>query len=154
MSIIELTTIVAVIISASSSALALLAVRNSQWAAMNDARIRLLEERMKVFHAFRKLLNEFSQKSKVDGTAISDAHSAFETAHFIFSGPEIPTYLDNIIRNIIKHASLEHLSERTPESTDEQMTIQIWLIEQNRDGLKLFQKHMSLLSTYSRKAQP
>jgi hypothetical protein len=133
---------------------ALAANRTSRWVASNDARIRLFEERMKVFRAFKKLIMDFSSTLKVDGVVLSNAVSAFETAHFIFIGPEIPSYLDKVVEKILKHAYLEKKGNQTSDDIAELMEIQLWLIKQNKDSLPLFQKHMSLLKTYNAKVQP
>ncbi|CAI1941459.1 Uncharacterised protein [Serratia quinivorans] len=153
-SISEMTTVAAVIISGVSAIFALVAVKNLQWIAMNDVRVRLLEERMKVYHSFKKLVEKFSSDLHIDSVDLAEAQKIFETSYFIFSGLDVHFYLEQVIGNIKHHQHLSSLDDTFKGENSPFMDNQRWLIQQNIDGIQFFRKHMSVLDTYRKQAQP
>lgn len=129
------------------------AINSNERIADNDRRIRLMEERMRVWRAFDDLMLHHLRDGIVNRQDISEAHKEFQRAPFLFP-PEVDKYLKKVVNRLIRQI---HLSEgyRTREVLEDAKAAQrrakksylllLWLTNQQRDGKKIFQKHMSLI---------
>lgn len=136
-----------------SSAASRAAINSNERIANNDRRIRLMEERMRVWRAFDDLMLNHLIDGIVNRQAISEAHKEFQRAPFLFP-PEVDKYLKKVVNRLLRQI---HLQEglRAREALDDARAAQrrtkktylliLWLTNQQRDGKKIFQKHMSLI---------
>lgn len=129
------------------------AINSNERIADNDRRIRLMEERMRVWRAFDDLMIYHLIDGIVNREAISEAHKEFQRAPFLFP-PEVDKYLKKVVTRLMRQIHMQE-SLRVREAIDDPKAAQrrvkksylllLWLTNQQRDGKKIFQKHMSLI---------
>lgn len=130
------------------------AINSNERIADNDRRIRLMEERMRVWRAFDDLMNEYQKTGRVEPGMLSKAHQQFQLAPFVFPA-EIDRYLAKLNRRMWWQFVNEHriaqrrwqdlLQEGRHREQLKELYLMTWLGNQQRDGKKIFQKHMSLI---------
>lgn len=129
------------------------AINSNERIADNDRRIRLMEERMRVWRAFDDLMLDHLINGISNRQAISEAHKEFQRAPFLFP-PEVDKYLRKVVNRLLRQIHLQG-GARIRQDPDDVRAAQrrakkaylllLWLTNQQRDGKKIFQKHMSLI---------
>ena len=136
-----------------SNAAAFAALEENRKIAQNDWRIRLMDERMKVWNAFEVLMggrNGFWSYSTT--TQITAAEKAFEYSKFLFV-PEVDDFFNTLINKVKRHTQLTEkhqyapalFEEVDPIEAQELQALSIWISSQKIEGKKLLSKHMSLI---------
>ncbi|MGN7914728.1 hypothetical protein [Enterobacter sp. 22466] len=162
--IVPIGTVFAALISARASRVSASAARRSSKAAYdaleanrkiaeNDWRIRLLEERMKVWRAFDDLMIDYTKRGVSTAESIAKASAEFQRVPFLFPA-EVDNYLKKLQKRLFKQMIWEarrgqiregiHWQQRFKEQ-ERELNLCTWLGNQQRDGKKIFQKHMSLI---------
>ncbi|MBS3046010.1 hypothetical protein [Enterobacter mori] len=162
--IVPIGTVFAALISARASRISASAARRSSKVAQdvleanrkiaeNDWRIRLLEERMKVWRAFDDLMIDYTRRGVSTAESIALASAEFQRVPFLFPD-EIDNYLKKIQKRLFRQMILEarrgqiregvHWQEVFKEQEKEK-NLCTWLGNQQKQGKAIFQKHMSLI---------
>lgn len=121
-----------------SSKASLDALAANERIANNDWRIRLMDERMKVWRAFDNLMMAFSQ-NLLRNEDIDAAEQQFQKACFLFDA-EVNDFFIEILETIKVYANCA-----TSEERKKIIVLIIWLSSQHHEGKNLFMKHMSLI---------
>lgn len=140
-----------------SNAAAFAALEENRKIAQNDWRIRLMDERMKIWHAFDKLITSYSRDAYVLPDEIETAKKSFQFAQFQFE-PEMSAYLNKISTDMYEHYYLYDWNNKTiggelSIDTEQEINGKLakleelhqWLRSQEVEGKKLFSKHMSII---------
>lgn len=141
-----------------SNAAAFAALEENRKIAQNDWRIRLMEERMRVWRAYDDLLVNFALWDRIDWEDIAKANEFFQISPFLFP-VEVSAYLTEFCDIATRHGSLykkvnQSTVENLIDSTDshemaaskkEMDELYAWLRKQRVEGTELFQKYMSLI---------
>lgn len=141
-----------------SNAAAFAALEENRKIAQNDWRIRLMDERMKVWHAFDTLMKSYEKWLYVVPQEIETAKESFQFSQFLFER-EISDYLNELCSKLLEHYIIDEWNKKTlggsncletREEVNEQKArlaeLRGWLATQEMEGKRLFSRHMSILS--------
>lgn len=168
--IVPVGTILAALISARASRISASAARRSNGVALdaleanrkiaeNDWRIRMMDERIKIYNIFIEMLESFIKWDGMTSELAKIYYAKFEHVPFIFE-PEIESYLYALHREILRHDELNqwvksgecvddfHSDARETvlkSRRSDKMYLDFWIPEQLTAGKELFKKHMSIL---------
>lgn len=162
--IVPLGTVLAALISARASKVSAHAARRSNTVALtslqanrvmaeNDWRIRMMDERMKVWRAFDDLMIHYLIHGISNRELIVVAHKEFQRAPFLFP-PDVDRYLNKLTSRLLKQIHMQEQERITNAIDDDKAASRrarraknlfVWLVNQQRDGKKIFQKHMKLI---------
>lgn len=134
------------------------AVKSNERIADNDRRIRLMEERMKIWRAYDDLMSDSQLFGEIQWKNVIGARVHFQHAPFIFPG-EVDDFLREFSQKAIRQ---EWVNKKLKEYTegnisnlysDEEVTkwrkekqkLDDWFARQHDEGMALFKKHMSLI---------
>lgn len=162
--IVPICTVFAALISAWASKVSANAARRSNAAAFaaleanrriaeNDWRIRLMEERMRVWRAFDDLMIDYTGRGVSTYESIDRANLDFQRAPFLFPA-EIERYLNKLHKRLMRQIVWESRREQMREGIlwkepfkawEKEKNLCLWLGNQQKEGKAIFQKHMSLI---------
>lgn len=132
------------------------AIHSNEKIADNDRRIRLMEERLKIWRAFDELMATFERWGYV-GEELLKARESFQFAQCLFAS-EIHDYLRVLDEKMTKHSMLHtwsqsgaavlDLGQETQEQRQEKINnmnnLALWILSQKRIGKALFSRHMNI----------
>lgn len=135
-----------------SSAATRAAIYSNEQIAENDRRIRLMEERMKVWRTYDDLMGEFALLGSIKIIKVAKANEHFQLAPFLFPS-EIDNYLKQFSQIAKRHGYFTQKLERNddedaPKRAAWEADVQemgAWLKQQQYEGKNLFKKYMSLI---------
>ncbi|MGK0743579.1 hypothetical protein ACSFCX_03755 [Yokenella regensburgei] len=125
----------------------------SERTANNDWRIRLLEERMKVWRAFDDLMIDYTKRGVSTAESIARASAEFQRVPFLFPA-EVDDYLRKLQKRLFRQMTYEarrgQIREGVPwkenyKEQEKELNLCKWLGKQQKEGKAIFQKHMSLI---------
>lgn len=133
-------------------------MRSNEHIAENDRRIRLLEERMKVWNAFTVLRDVFTVSHVVNSKTLSSAIDEMRPATFLFD-QEVSIYLNTLTAKVRHHrqkherltnpAALVGIDGMEEEARTELIRqkeeLEIELNTMFNEGKPMFIRHMSLI---------
>ena len=143
-----------------SNAAAFAALEENRKIAQNDWRIRLRDERMKVWHAFDRLMDDHKRWGYSVNEQIADAKAYFEFSHFLFE-PEVVEYLSLLLSKIELHSQLTewfreplnisylHIEENKAaylENKAKKELLEGWILAQEKEGKAMLSRHMSIIT--------
>ncbi|HEY3591922.1 MAG TPA: hypothetical protein VGL07_17915 [Buttiauxella sp.] len=163
--IVPLGSVIAAIISARASRVSAIAARRSTVAAFegieanrviaeNDWRIRMMDERMKVWRAFDNLMINYTRHGVSTYDEIANAKVEFQRVPFLFP-VEVDKYLAKLEKRMIRQIVLDDRRRQIREGIywvelfkeqQKELNLCKWLGNQQQAGKKIFKKHMSLIS--------
>lgn len=136
-----------------SSAATRAAINSNEQIANNDRRIRLMEDRMKVWRAFDDLMQEYLKTGRPTPDMIIAAHKQFQFVPFLFPS-DVDVYLTKLNKRMWRQWLEESQASYRREGMNwkeqhrdklKELKLRTWLTNQQRDGKKIFQRYMSLI---------